>query len=80
MVTAADTGTGIAPQHLPHSFERFYRSDVARARAGGGSGRGLAIVRQIVDDHHGTLTADSTVGVGTTVTVRIPQQPRNAYP
>lgn len=70
-----DTGQGIAPEHLPHLFERFYRADPARGRGSGGSGLGLAIARTIVETHHGEITVDSTVGVGTTVTVTLPALP-----
>jgi signal transduction histidine kinase len=55
----ADTGEGIAPEHLPHLFERFYRVDTARDRAHGGSGVGLAIVHAIMRAHGGTVTARS---------------------
>ncbi len=70
----ADTGEGISPEHLAHLGERFYRVDAARSGAQGGTGLGLAICRSIAEAHGGVLTVDSTVGVGTTVTVRLPQQ------
>jgi signal transduction histidine kinase len=70
-----DTGQGIAPEHLPHLFERFYRADPARGRGSGGSGLGLAIARTIVETHRGEITVDSTVGVGTTITVTLPALP-----
>lgn len=57
--TVADTGEGIAPKHLPHVFERFYRVDTARDRAHGGSGIGLAITKALVQAHGGTITAHS---------------------
>jgi signal transduction histidine kinase len=67
-----DTGIGIAPEHLAHIGERFYRVDAARARADGGTGLGLSICQSIAAAHGGTMTVDSTSSVGTTVTVRLP--------
>ncbi len=71
-VSVTDTGDGIAPQHLPHLFERFYRVDAARSGGRGGTGLGLAICRSIADAHGGTITLESAVGMGTTVRVRLP--------
>ncbi len=73
IVTVSDSGEGIAPEHLPHLFERFYRVDSARSRARGGVGLGLAISKTIVDAHGGTIAIDSTMGKGTTVRVILPQ-------
>ena len=67
-----DTGSGIAAEHLPRVFERFYRVDASRSRAEGGTGLGLAIVKHLVEAHGGTVTAESTVGSGTTFRVTIP--------
>ncbi|MFE9751268.1 sensor histidine kinase [Saccharothrix saharensis] len=67
-----DTGSGIAAEHLPHLFDRFYRADPSRDRAAGGSGLGLAIARHLVEAHGGTLTAASTPGNGSTFTIRLP--------
>jgi signal transduction histidine kinase len=71
-VEVRDTGSGIAPADLPHIFERFYRADQARARATGGAGLGLAIVRQLVTLHGGRVWADSPPGAGATVTFTLP--------
>lgn len=71
-VAVSDTGTGIAPEHLDHLGERFYRPDTARARQSGGTGLGLAICRGITEAHGGTLTFSSALGHGTTATVRLP--------
>jgi len=62
-----DQGHGIAPENLPHVFERFYREDASRSRNTGGAGLGLAICKSIVDAAGGTLTIESEQGVGTTV-------------
>ena len=71
-VAVTDTGPGIAPEDLPHIFERFYRGDRARTRDSGGSGLGLAIARAIAEAHGGTLTAESRPGVGATFILRLP--------
>jgi heavy metal sensor kinase len=68
----SDTGIGIAPEHVEHIFERFYRTDTARSRATGGSGLGLAIAKWVVREHHGTIGVDSQPGRGTTFTVILP--------
>jgi two-component system sensor histidine kinase BaeS len=75
VLTVRDTGVGIAPEHLPHVFDRFYRCDPSRSRETGGSGLGLAIVRQLVEAHGGTVTAASVPGEGSTFTVRLPLAP-----
>jgi two-component system sensor histidine kinase BaeS len=80
VVTVMDTGTGISPAQLPHVFDRFWRADAARGRATGGSGLGLAIARQIVTDHAGTIEVASTLGVGTTFTLRLPADDPAAPP
>ena len=72
VISVTDTGPGIAPEHLPHLGERFYRVDSARARPDGGTGLGLSICRSIVEAHRGTLTFESSLGVGTTVRVSLP--------
>lgn len=67
-----DTGSGIAPEHLPRLFERFYRADPARTRESGGTGLGLAIVKEIAEAHGGTVAVESTVGRGTLFTITLP--------
>jgi signal transduction histidine kinase len=70
-----DTGGGIAAEHLPRIFERFYRADAARSRAEGGTGLGLAIVRHLAEAHGGRVRAESTLGRGTTVAAYFPDAP-----
>jgi signal transduction histidine kinase len=72
-VTVADSGEGIAAADLPLIFERFYRADPSRNRATGGSGLGLTIVRQLVEAHGGTITAESAPGQGARFTFTLPQ-------
>ncbi|MCA1669754.1 MAG: HAMP domain-containing histidine kinase [Thermomicrobia bacterium] len=67
-----DTGCGIAAEDVPRLFERFYQVERSRTGQGKHVGLGLAIVREIVDGHHGEITVQSTVGVGTTITISIP--------
>lgn len=67
-----DDGDGIAPEHLPHLFERFYRADGARGRSSGGTGLGLAIARAITQAHGGDITVTSSPGHGTTFVVNVP--------
>ena len=71
-ITVTDTGVGIAPDDLPHLFDRFFQADTARSRAGEGTGLGLALAREIVALHGGTIAAESTPGVGTTVRIWFP--------
>lgn len=71
-LSVSDTGSGIAPEHLPHIFDRLYRADSARARNRGGSGLGLAIVKRLADVVGGSVEVQSEVGRGSTFTVRLP--------
>jgi heavy metal sensor kinase len=74
-VSVADTGIGIAPDDLPHVFERFWRADRVRSREAGGTGLGLAIARQIAEQHGADLAVQSEVGRGSVFTVRLPRIP-----
>ena len=69
-----DTGPGIAAEHLPHVFERFYRADIARSRAGG-AGLGLSIARWIAEVHDARLTLGPAAGRGTRAQVIFPPVP-----
>jgi heavy metal sensor kinase len=69
----SNTGPGIAPEHLEHVFDRFFRADKARARSEGHTGLGLAITKSIVEAHGGTIQVASEPGARTTFTVRLPQ-------
>jgi two-component system, OmpR family, sensor histidine kinase BaeS len=77
-IAITDTGVGIDPQHIPHLGERFFRPDASRTRQAGGTGLGLAVVKQLVAALGGTLAFDSQVGVGTRVTVKLPFGPMAA--
>jgi heavy metal sensor kinase len=70
--TVRDTGVGIAAEHLPHIFERFYRVDKARSRSEGGTGLGLAIASEIVKLHNGVIEVSSIPRVGSCFTVTLP--------
>ena len=72
VLRVADTGTGIAAAEMPRLFDRFHRIENVPARSNEGSGIGLALVRELVGLHGGTITADSAQGAGTTFTVRVP--------
>ncbi len=72
VTTVRDTGTGIAPEHLPYVFDRFYRVDQSRTRATGGAGLGLAIVKQLVEAHGGSVWVESTPGQGSTFSFTLP--------
>jgi PAS domain S-box-containing protein len=72
LVSVADTGVGVPAKEMPRLFERFHRIENARSRSNEGSGIGLALVRELVSLHGGTITADSAEGRGTTFTIRLP--------
>lgn len=72
-VAVIDTGEGISADDLPHIFDRFYRADAARASDTGGAGIGLAIARTIVEDHGGSVFAESESGSGATVGFELPR-------
>ena len=71
-IDVVDKGPGIAPDHLPHIFDRFYRLDASRARHTGGAGLGLSIVKQLVLAQGGRVWAESTVGEGSTFSFTLP--------
>jgi len=71
-IAVSDSGLGIAAEHLPHIFDRFYRVDKARSRAEGGGGLGLSICRWVAEAHGGSIQAASSPGRGSTFTVRLP--------
>ena len=74
VIEVEDHGIGIAKKHLPRLFERFYRVDKARSRKLGGTGLGLAIVKHIAQAHGGSVTVESTLGQGSTFTIRLPDR------
>ncbi len=71
-ITVQDTGIGMAAEHLPYVFKRFYRIDEGRGRDSGGSGLGLSITKNVVLKHGGQIFVESTQGVGTTFTLLLP--------
>lgn len=73
-ITIKDTGIGIAKEHVPYIFERFYRVDESRTRSTGGSGIGLAITKSIVEAHGGTIKVKSVLDKGTEFTITLPQK------
>ncbi|MCY1145514.1 SpoIIE family protein phosphatase [Actinoplanes sp. Pm04-4] len=72
VVTVTDTGVGVPADEMPRLFERFHRIENARSRSNEGSGIGLALVKELVELHGGTITAESTYGEGTTFSIRLP--------
>ncbi len=77
-VTVSDSGYGIPPDDLGKIFDRFYRCENTRAIHAGGSGLGLSIVKSVMDLHEGTIAIDSTLGVGTRITLHFPPPPPSA--
>lgn len=75
LLEVADTGSGIAPEDLPHVFDRFWRAEKSRSRRTGGSGLGLPIVRHLVAAHGGTVDVASEPGKGSVFTLRLPGGP-----
>ena len=73
VLAITDSGPGLAPEHLPHLFDRFYRADDSRARESGGSGLGLAIVKGLVQAHRGTVQASNALQGGAMFTVKLPK-------
>ena len=72
-LTVEDNGIGIDDKHLPHIFDRFYRIDSSRSKSGAiGFGLGLSLAKEIIEAHHGSIDVVSTVGKGTTFTIRLP--------
>jgi len=72
IISIADTGEGIAPEHLPHIFDRFYRVKDSRARSEGGAGLGLTIVKQMIETHGGKVWVESEPNKGSTFYMAIP--------
>jgi len=79
-IAVRDYGPGIAPEHLPRLTERFYRVDVAESREQGGTGLGLALVKHILNRHHGRLSIASTPGAGAAFTAHIPMLAAKSKP
>ncbi len=71
-ITVRDTGAGIPPEQLPHIFEKFYQASNQSQAAARGTGLGLAIAREIVEAHGGSISVESSVGVGTTFSITLP--------
>jgi heavy metal sensor kinase len=79
-VSVEDTGHGIEPEHIPHLFERFYRTDWARAKDTAGTGLGLPIVKEIMEAHGGSISVTSQVDKGSVFTLRLPALAQQTVP
>ena len=79
-VAVEDTGHGIEPENIPHLFERFYRTDWARAKDSAGTGLGLPIVKEIMDAHGGSISVTSEVNKGSVFTLRLPALAQQTVP
>jgi two-component system sensor histidine kinase BaeS len=78
VIDVTDTGAGLAPDQAPLVFERFWRAEKSRSRQTGGSGLGLSIVRKLAEAHGGTASVTSTLGEGSTFTLRLPVDVRRS--
>jgi two-component system, OmpR family, sensor kinase len=73
-LSVRDNGSGIPEEHLPHVFDRFYRSESSRTRRSGGAGLGLSISKSLIEAHGGDIRVESTLGEGTTFAFRLPRK------
>ncbi|MEH6996622.1 ATP-binding protein, partial [Neobacillus drentensis] len=74
-VSIADNGPGIPEESIPFIFNQFYRAEQSRNKLTGGSGLGLSIAKMIIEEHNGMIKLDSTLTVGTKITIILPHQP-----
>jgi signal transduction histidine kinase len=79
-IAVEDTGHGIEPENIPHLFERFYRTDWARAKDSAGTGLGLPIVKEIMEAHGGSISVTSEVNKGSIFTLRLPVLAQQTVP
>lgn len=77
VILVADDGVGIAPEDIPQTFSRFWRAEASRERASGGLGVGLAITKEIMDQHNGIISVESELGKGTTFALHLPLSVQN---
>ena len=80
LLAVEDTGHGIEPEHLPHLFERFYRTDWARVKDSGGTGLGLPIVKEIAEAHGGSVSVTSQVEKGSVFSLHLPARTQQITP